>query len=101
MLLSEVSVGSLPTRAARLPQHPASRPFLAPVTEDVAPDYRKLVKKPMDLSEVRRRVTSGACKDLSKLSSLIEPLIMAVMGLVVGFITVASFLPMVQLLNQI
>jgi type IV pilus assembly protein PilC len=38
---------------------------------------------------------------LDQLSSLIEPLIMAFMGLIVGFITVASFLPMVQLLNTL
>lgn len=38
---------------------------------------------------------------LDQLSSLVEPLIMAVMGLIVGFITVASFLPMVQLLNTL
>lgn len=38
---------------------------------------------------------------LDQLASLIEPLIMAFMGLVVGFITVASFLPMVQLLNTL
>lgn len=38
---------------------------------------------------------------LDQLSSLIEPLIMAFMGLVVGFITVASFLPMVQLLQNL
>ncbi|MGE0492009.1 MAG: type II secretion system F family protein [Vulcanimicrobiota bacterium] len=38
---------------------------------------------------------------LEVLSSLIEPLIMAVMGTIVGFITVASFLPMIQLLNNL
>ena len=38
---------------------------------------------------------------LDQLSSLIEPIIMAFMGLVVGFITIASFLPMVQLLNTL
>lgn len=38
---------------------------------------------------------------LDQLSSLIEPLIMAVMGMIVGFITIASFLPMVQLLNTL
>jgi type IV pilus assembly protein PilC len=57
------------------------------------------------LAEMVRRIGQMYEEDvehqLDQLSSLIEPLIMAVMGLVVGFITVASFLPMVQLLNQI
>jgi type IV pilus assembly protein PilC len=57
------------------------------------------------LAEMVRRIGMMYEEDvehqLDQLSSLIEPLIMAVMGLVVGFITVASFLPMVQLLNQL
>ncbi|MCA9778805.1 MAG: type II secretion system F family protein, partial [Candidatus Eremiobacteraeota bacterium] len=57
------------------------------------------------LAEMVRRIGQMYEEDvehqLDQLSSLIEPLIMAVMGLVVGFITVASFLPMVQLLNQL
>lgn len=55
------------------------------------------------LAEMVRRIGQMYEEDvehqLDQLSSLIEPLIMGVMGLVVGFITVASFLPMVQLLN--
>lgn len=38
---------------------------------------------------------------LDQMASLIEPLIMAFMGSVVGFITIASFLPMVQLLQNL
>ncbi len=57
------------------------------------------------LAEMVRRIGQMYEEDvehtLDQLSSLIEPLIMAVMGLIVGFITVASFLPMVQLLNQL
>ena len=57
------------------------------------------------LAEMVRRIGQMYEEDvehqLDQLSSLIEPLIMAVMGLVVGFITVASFLPMVQLLNNL
>ena len=57
------------------------------------------------LAEMVRRIGHMYEEDvehqLDQLSSLIEPLIMAVMGLVVGFITVASFLPMVQLLNNL
>lgn len=57
------------------------------------------------LAEMVRRIGEMYEEDvehtLDQLSSLIEPLIMAVMGLVVGFITVASFLPMVQLLNNL
>lgn len=38
---------------------------------------------------------------LEALASLIEPIIMAIMGLVVGFITIASFLPLVHLLKDL
>ena len=38
---------------------------------------------------------------LDNLASLIEPLIMAVMGVVVGFVVVASFLPMIQLVQNL
>lgn len=38
---------------------------------------------------------------LDTLASLIEPIIMGVMGIVVGFITISCFLPMVQLLNTL
>ncbi len=57
------------------------------------------------LAEMVRRIGQMYEEDvehqLDQLSSLIEPLIMAVMGLIVGFITVASFLPMVQLINNL
>lgn len=57
------------------------------------------------LAEMVRRIGMMYEEDvehtLDQLSSLIEPLIMAVMGVVVGFITVASFLPMIQLLNSV
>ncbi|MCA9791047.1 MAG: type II secretion system F family protein [Candidatus Eremiobacteraeota bacterium] len=38
---------------------------------------------------------------LDNLASLIEPLIMAVMGAVVGFVVIASFLPMIQLVQNL
>ncbi len=38
---------------------------------------------------------------LDNLASLIEPLIMAVMGAIVGFVVVASFLPMIQLVQNL
>lgn len=38
---------------------------------------------------------------LDNLASLIEPLIMAVMGVVVGFVVIASFLPMIQLVQSL
>lgn len=57
------------------------------------------------LAEMVRRIGQMYEEDvehqLDQLSSLIEPLIMAFMGLVVGFITIASFLPMVQLLQNL
>ena len=57
------------------------------------------------LAEMVRRIGEMYEEDvdhqLDQLSSLIEPLIMAVMGLVVGFITIASFMPMVELLNNL
>lgn len=57
------------------------------------------------LSDMVRRVgrlyEDEVDHQLDTLASLIEPLIMAVMGLVVGFITISSFLPMVQLLNNL
>ncbi len=57
------------------------------------------------LAEMVRRIGQMYEEDvehqLDQMSSLIEPLIMAFMGLIVGFITIASFLPMVQLLQNL
>lgn len=57
------------------------------------------------LAEMVRRIGSMYEEDvehiLDQLSSLIEPLIMAFMGLAVGFITIASFMPMIQLLQSV
>ncbi len=57
------------------------------------------------LAEMVRRIGALYEEDLEhqldQMASLIEPVIMAIMGLVVGFITIASFLPMVQLLQTL
>lgn len=38
---------------------------------------------------------------LDNLASMIEPIIMAFMGVIVGFVVIASFLPMIQLIQQL
>ena len=58
-----------------------------------------------NLSDMARRVGKLYEDDvdiqLDNLSSMLEPMIMAVMGAVVGFVTLATFLPMVSLLQQL
>ncbi|XP_068062224.1 bromodomain-containing protein 8 isoform X2 [Anomalospiza imberbis] len=39
--------------------HRFSSPFLKPVSEKQAPGYRDVVKRPMDLSSIKRRLTKG------------------------------------------
>ncbi|MBI3924376.1 MAG: type II secretion system F family protein [Armatimonadetes bacterium] len=57
------------------------------------------------LSDLVRRIGQMYEDDvdtmLDNMASMLEPLIMAVMGIVVGFVTLASFLPMVNLLRQL
>jgi type IV pilus assembly protein PilC len=38
---------------------------------------------------------------LDNLASMLEPLIMAVMGVIVGFVTLATFLPMINMINTL
>jgi len=58
-----------------------------------------------NLSDMARRVGKLYEDDvdiqLDNLASMLEPMIMAVMGTVVGFVTLATFLPMVSLLQQL
>ncbi|XP_058704658.1 bromodomain-containing protein 8-like [Poecile atricapillus] len=39
--------------------HRFSSPFLKPVSEKQAPGYKDVVKRPMDLSSIKRRLTKG------------------------------------------
>jgi type II secretory pathway component PulF len=38
---------------------------------------------------------------LDNLASMLEPIIMAVMGTIVGFVAIAAFMPMVELLQNL
>lgn len=73
--------------------------------EPMALQMIKVGEETGQLAEMIARVGSlyedDVEQQLDSLAALIEPLIMGVMGLVVGFITLSSFLPMVQLLNNL
>ena len=49
--------------------HPTrwAHPFKRPVTDKEAPDYKNIIKNPMDLSTLRKRVDSGAVSDIAAL----------------------------------
>ncbi len=76
---------------------------------DVFPDSAlqmiKVGEETGNLSDMVRRIGKLYEDDvelaLDQLASMLEPLIMAVMGGVVGFVTLATFLPMVSLLQQL
>ena len=48
-------------------KHKWAHPFKRPVTEKEAPDYKNIIKKPMDLATLRKRVDSGAVSDVAAL----------------------------------
>lgn len=58
-----------------------------------------------NLSDMTRRVAKLYEEDvdtqLDALASMLEPMIMAVMGVVVGFVTLATFLPMINMINSL
>ena len=58
-----------------------------------------------NLSDMVRRIGRLYEEDvelqLDNLASMLEPMIMAVMGSIVGFVAIAAFMPMVQLLNNL
>lgn len=76
---------------------------------DVFPDSAlqmiKVGEETGNLSDMVRRIGKLYEDDvelaLDQLASMLEPLIMAVMGGIVGFVTLATFLPMVSLLQQL
>ena len=49
--------------------HPTrwAHPFKRPVTDKEAPDYKNIIKNPMDLSTLRKRVDSGAVSEIAAL----------------------------------
>jgi len=44
-----------------------AHPFKRPVTDKEAPDYKDIIKNPMDLSTLRKRVESGAVSEVAAL----------------------------------
>src|SRR5690606_36477714 len=42
----------------RLKQHPSAPPFLYPVDPKQFPDYRKIITKPMDLSQIHKKINN-------------------------------------------
>uniref|UniRef100_A0A673CVY1 Bromodomain adjacent to zinc finger domain 2B n=1 Tax=Sphaeramia orbicularis TaxID=375764 RepID=A0A673CVY1_9TELE len=44
---------------AELEAHPAAWPFLSPVNQKSVPGYRKVIKKPMDFSTIREKLTNN------------------------------------------
>ena len=51
--------------------YPAALPFTSPVSEEQAPGYRAVVKRPMDLGTLRNRVARGKCPNaLAALSDI-------------------------------
>ena len=55
--------------------HPTrwAHPFKRPVTDKEAPDYKGIVKNPMDLSTLRKRVESGAVSEVAALVGHLAP----------------------------
>jgi type IV pilus assembly protein PilC len=58
-------------------------------------------KTPFLMSKVAALYEEDLDVRVASLASLVEPLIMAVVGLVVGLIVVGTFLPMIQLIQQL
>ena len=74
------------------------------VFPDTALQMIKVGEETGNLADMVRRIGKLYEDDvdiqLDNLASLMEPLIMAVMGSVVGFVTLATFLPMISLIQQ-
>ena len=56
--------GSLVKLLQAIMKHKWAYPFKRPVTEKEAPDYKEIVKNPMDFSTLRSRIMSGAVADV-------------------------------------
>ena len=54
-------------------KHKWAHPFKRPVTDKEAPDYKDIIKNPMDLSTLRKRVESGA---VAEVAALVDGLIL-------------------------
>lgn len=48
-------------------KHKWAHPFKRPVTDKEAPDYKNIIKNPMDLSTLRKRVDSGVVAEVAAL----------------------------------
>nr|XP_045619673.1 bromodomain adjacent to zinc finger domain protein 1A-like [Procambarus clarkii] len=55
---SELNCSALETILDELQKHPASWPFIRPVSKKLAPDYYEVVKKPMNIRRIREKLTS-------------------------------------------
>lgn len=44
---------------AELESHPDAWPFLTPVNSKTVPGYRKVIRKPMDLSTIREKLANN------------------------------------------
>lgn len=75
------------------------------VFESTALQMMKVGEETGTLGDMARRIGKLYEDDvdiqLDNLASMLEPAIMAIMGVVVGFVTLAAFLPMVNLLREL
>ena len=49
------------TVLAELEAHDEAWPFLLPVNTKQFPTYKKIIKNPMDLSTIKKRINEGVC----------------------------------------
>ncbi|KAL3930718.1 MAG: hypothetical protein SGPRY_001417 [Prymnesium sp.] len=61
--------GTLTKMLMAIMKHKWAYPFKRPVTDKEAPDYKDIIKNPMDFSTLRKRVESGIVNDANALVS--------------------------------